>query len=146
MGQIDVNAPLPYRRNSNHHHVLAILGRGDATADSIRRQIAKAVGISATEATLKMMQNNGHIMSLGKGLWSLTQAGLDVSMALGKLDEKGKTSTAHKSSDNLFNRANYEPLELGDLCMRPGAYDFRKYPSRMGSNRVFYTAGLRRVA
>ena len=136
---------LTFQRNSTEHRILSEL----AVENLSTAQLVKAIGQRKNAAAMRLMivelQKKNYVRSVGFDQWSITHVGMDVYITLGgKPIAKVRLMTASKTAD-LFKRPDYEPKELGDNCARPGAYDYRKHPSRIGDARVWYGPGLRRL-
>lgn len=75
---------------------------------------------------LNEMQRAGLVVEIDK-MWHLTQGGRD---ALASTREKVK-------APSWVGVGVYQGEELKSRVARAGAYDFLKYPSRMGDKRIF---------
>lgn len=85
------------------------------------------------KAILRPMQIDGVIDCDDFGIVSLTKETVKVLNLADK--EKQKAATV-KSNIYKPSKENYVPVELGQTCLRPGAYDFLKCPSLIGTKRV----------
>lgn len=78
---------------------------------------------------LPQMAQKGLVVEI-EDLWHITQAGRDF------LEEKPAKKNKERISAGT-TVGTYDGHELTETCLRPGAYDYKKYPSLMGNNRVF---------
>lgn len=127
-------------RNSATHRILAALSSHDGLTAHQIKQIAM-LSIRMTDLKgVRMLDliRKGWVISVGMDIYRLTNAGLDVKLALGEARlSTGVTRTAAVKKAEVFERPDYEPLELGRTCYRPGAYDAFELPSLMYGKPVY---------
>ena len=134
-----------FQRNSLEHRILAALCEDNLSTAQIVKNLGNTRNAAAMRIVIADLQKKNYVRSVGFDQWSITHLGTDAYLTLGgKPIERMRLSTASKTAD-LFKRPNYYAPELGDNCARPGAYDYRKHPSLVGEQRVWYGVGLRRL-
>lgn len=78
---------------------------------------------------LPEMAQKGLVVEI-QDLWHITQAGRDF------LEQKPVKKVLERIAAGT-TKGTYDGKEMGETCLRPGAYDYKKYPSLMGGVRVF---------
>jgi hypothetical protein len=130
--EIQMESQYHIKKNSLPHRILACLAQNGTLAAS---QIKASVGITDPVSKIEDVLHNqllhaGYVMRQ-EMTWSLTNAGLDMKIMLGGLDDivpmrRGKVQARQ---NDLFARGNYDGAELKNTCMRRGAYDAFNLPS-----------------
>jgi hypothetical protein len=121
------------KKNSLQHKILACLAfNGTMAASQIKASISTSDSVAKVEDTLHNQLLHAGLVMRYEMTWTLTNAGLDLKIALGGLDDaqpvrRGKTLAAQ---NDLFARGIYDGAELKPNCMRRGAYDAFNMPSR----------------
>jgi len=134
---------LGYRMNSANHKLLAILA-GCAEEMTVA-ELRRAVGTTTTAARIReVLQSMGEqrvVRKVGADSWCITDIGLNANLVYGP-PAKGTicVRSPKEKLQEVFIRATYKGSELGDNCVRPGAYDALKLPSRFG-NKLHYRDG-----
>lgn len=81
------------------------------------------------ERYLNELQNFGYAVEIGD-VWHITGFGV------AKLAEKKSPQMAQSRLSAGTTEGTYDGADLRRNCMREGAYDFLKYPSKFGENLV----------
>ena len=128
------------KKNSLPHRILACLAANGTMSAS---QIKASISINDSVAKIGDVLHN-QLLYAGLVMrqditWSLTNAGLDLKIMLGGLDDikplrRGKVLAAQ---NDLFARGNYDGAELKPNCMRRGAYDAFNMPSLSFTGRTY---------
>lgn len=133
------------RKNSIQHRILACLAtNGTLAASQIKGLIALPDSLSKVEEVLHNQLLHAGLVMRQEMTWALTNAGLDVKIMLGGLDDikplrRGKVLAAQ---NDLFARGNYDGAELKPNCMRRGAYDAFNMPSLSFTGRTYRKEAL----
>jgi len=131
-----------FRSGSFQHKAIALLSKKDSDTATIRKDTGATIRPERVREILTEMKQAKLITSTGKDQWAITNQGLHVSVLMGHVPETSmvkRRSNTEKMSE-VFQRADYVPLELGMTCLRQGAYDAFLLPSRI-SNRLHYPGG-----
>ena len=113
----------------SQEHLIDVVGQYALTDSAAKRQ---------TTIALQRLRDLAAVERTQTGHWSITPAGVEI---LKKLEGKPKSSAptvqvVPPRNINLM-AGNYDGAELRDNCKRAGAFDFRKYPSRIGNTLVY---------
>lgn len=130
------------KKNSLPHKILACLAQnGTLTSVQIKASVSIPESIKNIEIVLhNQLLHAGYVMRQEMSqTWSLTNAGLDVKIMLGGLDDIKplRKQTVMARQNDLFARGIYDGAELKPNCMRRGAYDAFKMPSLSFTGRTY---------
>lgn len=124
-----------YKRNGIEHNILANLAQDDCPANTI----AKRLKVKSVNGEIFELARKGYVRQVGLNYFTLTNEGLDTYHELGALHEG---MPRRKSSNrNWMTEGSYDGADLRDACLRPGAFDYRQYPSLKGGGRVWLGRG-----
>lgn len=127
------------KTSSKFRMLVALRQRGDMTTIEIRGEVSyKSTDINLRRMLLQM-QDQGYVVEKQTDVWAITDAGLEV------VHQAGPAKLVRKAANDLFRRPTYDGHDLRDLSVRPGAFDYRGYPSLVGGRRVWYGPGLRPI-
>lgn len=129
-----------YKYGGTQHRVIAYLSKHDADAFEIRREAKINHDMKSFRSILAEMSRAKLILSVGEDKWSITNAGLHMSVMYGAVPQPTTRKRGAGKESDVLMRENYKPSELGFTCHRQGAYDAFLLPSRMG-NRLVYPNG-----
>lgn len=133
-----------YQPRSPQHVVLAMLMNADVHVDRLYDR-ASLVSVSKprfnVDVISPMVVNGDLRQHTGSKIYGITNKGAEIYMQLQDqrpvyLDSNmaNKRTIKHNS---MRDRPDYDGKELDQLCMRPGAYDFLKYPSLIQGVRYY---------
>ena len=117
----------------HHLNILKRLEKGPRTLKSFSHNDTSAHLSVHFERYLAELQTSGHVVEIEEN-WHLTHAGYSV------INEDLVVRRKKPMLDKICagtTEGFYDGAELRQTCMRPGAYDFLAYPSRMGDNFVY---------
>lgn len=140
------HTPEDIKRGSLSHRILMTLSTyGALVPTAIRR----AGDLSIADSDLKFAKLPG-LAGIGlvrectedhqRGAWEITEAGVGIRIKLGDIASLVKSRHSKAKKAEIYTRPLYVPHELGRTCMRPGAYDAFKLPSRMADG-LYYRDG-----
>lgn len=133
------------RKNSLQHRILACLAaNGTMAASQVKAGISSGDTVAKIEDILHNQLLHAGLVMRHEMTWTLTNAGLDLKIMLGGLDDikplrRGKTLAAQ---NDLFARGVYDGAELKPNCMRRGAYDAFNMPSLSFTGRTYRKEAL----
>ena len=117
----------------HHLNILKRLEKGPRTLKSFSHNDTSAHLSVHFERYLAELQASGHVVEIGED-WHLTHAGYSV------INEDLVVRRKKPMLDKICagtTEGLYDGAELRQTCMRPNAYQFLQYPSRMGDNFVY---------
>jgi hypothetical protein len=134
---------IPVAKGSAHHKALsALAAKGALTTQELRATLFPSWSVSKTRDSMFEMVRTGLVGQIGFDGWTINNAGLNAVVMLGRhMEQRAKEYRKSSGLRDVYGRANYEPLELGLTCHRPGAYDAFHLPSRI-NNKLHYRSGL----
>jgi hypothetical protein len=128
------------KKNSLQHKILACLAfNGTMAASQIKASISTGDSVAKVEDALHNQLLHAGLVMRHEMTWTLTNAGLDIKIMLGGLDDVKplRRGTVQARQNDLFARGNYDGAELKDTCMRRGAYDAFNMPSLSFTGRTY---------
>lgn len=131
-----------WKRGGRQHKVLHVLVNSQMgeTAPTIRQRAGLAAGSSSNARhTLNELRLLGLVIATpGSDLWKASKKGLDVAMEIGAPPDVSvaKPKTSKQKMAELYQRPTYDGAELGQTCLRPGAYDAYSLPSIINGREV----------
>ena len=134
---------LGYRLNSANHKLLAILAgcAEELTVAELRRAVGTTTASARIREVLESMAQQRVVRKVGSDSWCITDIGLNANLVYGP--PSAGTICVRSTKEKLqevYLRPTYMGSELGDNCVRPGAYDSLELPSRFG-NALHYRDG-----
>lgn len=134
---------IPFERNSMQHKVLHTLRFENLSTQQVVKTMGRtAKGVMNLRIILGDLNRKNYVTSVGFDQWQLTDLGRDVCLTLGG-EPTPKQRNSRAKTAGIWSRPTYDGTELGNTCMRPGAYDYMAHPSLVSGRRVWYGPGFR---
>lgn len=135
---------LTYKPQGIAHYVLAILNElGETTTDKLRKMASSSrTSVAQFQAdNLLPLINNGDIKQVDYTTnYTITNQGITKLNTLQDLKPVTIYGVAEQRTikhNSMRDRPDYDGTEIDQTCMRPGAYDFLKYPSLIQGVRYY---------